>query len=612
MKFLWGILIVFVLCLNFVSSAHYIVGYVNDALDGESANDKTVLLWNPAIGLNENIIGVVGPNGDAMQNNLYMFDCEELTNGCSMGDVLGIRVVDNGDSYVSHSVFVNITVAGYDFASNITLNSLPSVVLHSPIDNFYGSSVDVDFNCSFSDLDYPVGNLSLFGNFSGFWQEVDRYVVGNLNHIFSEFISEGIYSWSCVAEDNLSIKTFGENRTLIVDITNPSINFFELNDSSSCGNTSLLVICNTEDNFGLDEVLLEVGKPSGIINVSMDFVSGNYTKNLNINEVGNWDFRCISKDNAGNYNFSDVLNIVSYSGFPELYINNSNIFFDQETYFEGESVKVSAYVENIGCVASSDFNVSFFRDSIFGNQLGLNQSVNLDSFSGEFINLSYFGFVGRNNIFVFADRGNEILEYDENNNLNNNSFSITLWQKFYGNVSGVKILQFEENFTSWSVDEGVVGNVFVADSEAIINWLSLKALGRTIFDGVSLDDFVDVDILFGTTDFEDSISKIYLEGGVIEQEEDFFIHKNNITHVPIVNTTATGNFVTGILWDSSDDSGDNEFSQGDREDLVFVTKLNNGALGENGIYDYEIEIPVELRSYDSADSEEVYLYYDLI
>ena len=612
MKFLWGVLIVFVFCLSFVSSAHYIVGFVGDALDGEGANDKTVLLWNPAVGQNENIIDVVGPNGDSGQNNYYLFDCEKLPNGCSIGDQLGVEIIDNGDGYVSHEVFVNVTVAGYDVAPNITLNSLPNITLNSPENNFYSSSSIVDFNCSFSDLDYSVGNLSLWGNFSGSWQEVDRYEVGTLNHVFTETISQGEYVWTCLAEDNLSVGVFGENMSLIVDVTYPSIDYFGLNESSSCGNTSLEAICSVSDNYGVNETLLEVIRPSGDLNLTMDFISGNYTKELLVDEVGTWSFRCITKDYAGNYNFSDSLIVDSYSGFPEIYVNESKLIFNKGSYMEGEIVGVSAFVQNIGCVDSSLFNVSFFRDSILGDKLNVSKFLILSAFSGEFVNISYSGFIGKNNIFVFADNAGDISEYNESNNIENNSFSITLWQEFYGNVSAVKLLQVNENFTSWSEDQNVAGNVFVADSEAVIDWLSLKALGRDIFNVVSLDDFNDVDVLFGTSTFDDSISNTYLDEGVVRKEDYFFIHKNNITDVPIVNSTINDNFVTGILWDSSDDSGDNEFSQGDKEDLVFVTKLNNGAVGEFGVYDYEITVPVELRSYDNTDTSEVYLYYDLV
>ncbi len=499
------------------------------------------------------------------------------------------------------------------FSMGFVLALPPSVTLHSPDDNFFSSSSSVDFNCSFSDPDYDLGNLSLFGNFSGVWQEVDRYEVGNLNHVFSETISEGNYVWACVAEDNSSEITFGENRSLVVDLTFPKINLFELNDSSVCGNKTLEAICNVSDNFGLSAVLLEVTKPSGAKNLTMDFVSGNYTEEVFVNETGDWSFRCFAEDYAGNINVTSSFDVLSYSGLPELYINSSKLVFDRQDYIEGEVVSLSAYVENIGCVDSSEFNVSFFRDEVsFGNQLGLNQSLVLNAFSGDFVNLSYLSYIGKNNIFVFLDSGDEINEHNESNNVANNSFSVTLWQEFYGNVSAVKILRTKNNFTYWTSDENVVGNIFVADMESIVDWLSLKALGRDIFGSVNLNDFSEVDNLFGTTNFEDSISNTYLDGGAVKSQEDFVVHKKNINNVPIINSTSSGNFVTGILWDSSDDTGDNEFSEGDKEDLVFVTKLNNGAVGEYGVYDYEITVPVELRSYDSSDSEEVYLYYDLV
>jgi len=62
------------------------------------------------------------------------------------------------------------------------------------------------------------------------------------------------------------------------------------------------------------------------------------------------------------------------------------------------------------------------------------------------------------------------------------------------------------------------------------------------------------------------------------------------------------------LWDSSD-ANNGEYNG--TQDVVFITKLNNNAPGRYGIYDYEIKIPVRLREYDTADSNNVYFYYDL-
>jgi hypothetical protein len=599
--------------MGFVSSAHYIIGYANNALEGEDANGKTIMLWNPEFGINENVIDIVGPGGSSGQDNMYMFDCEQLTNGCSVGDELGIKIIDNGDGYTSYAVFVNVTTAGYDFVENITLNSFPEVVLNFPEDHFYSSLEGVDFNCSFFDLDEEGGNLSLFGNFSGNWEEVGRQNIQEESYLFSENFSEGSYSWTCVSEDVLGAETFGKNRSLVVDLSFPKILSFEINDSISCGNTTLNFVCEAEDNFGINRSFLEVTSPIESFNLTMENISGNYNKKVLLDQVGNWTFKCIAEDYAGNINVSNSLDVVSYSGLPELYVNSSKLIFDRQDYIEGEDVSLSAYVENIGCVASSVFNVSFFKEGIsFDNQLGENQSLSLNAFSGEFVNLTYLSYIGKNNIFVFLDSGEEIIEHDESNNVENNSFSITLWQKLYGNISAIKTLKTNKEFASWNAKDKIAGNIFVTDKEANVDWLKLKAIGRDILNQKSFGDFSDIDELLETLDLEDSISNIYLEEGKPKKEENFFIYQNNISNVSVVNSTSSGNFVTGILWDTSDDSEDGSFDIVDKEDLVFVTKINKETEGEFGIYDYEISVPVKLRDYYNSDVEEVYLYYDLV
>ena len=67
-------------------------------------------------------------------------------------------------------------------------------------------------------------------------------------------------------------------------------------------------------------------------------------------------------------------------------------------------------------------------------------------------------------------------------------------------------------------------------------------------------------------------------------------------NVPIVNSTNTSDFVTGILWDYSD--GNSEYNG--TQDLILITRINENKTGEFGTYDYEIKIPAPLRSYVSG------------
>ena len=94
-------LIILIACLPIGSAAHYIVGTVEDAKDLTEANNHTILLWNPAIGNIDNLTDIIGPFGNSGQNNNYSIDCELLNTPCSEGDVLTLKVINNGDNYLS-------------------------------------------------------------------------------------------------------------------------------------------------------------------------------------------------------------------------------------------------------------------------------------------------------------------------------------------------------------------------------------------------------------------------------------------------------------------------------------------------------------------------------
>lgn len=140
------ILLAFLFMFPLVSSAHYIVGYVEGALDGESANSHIVALWNPENGFGDNLTDIVGINGNSGTSNIYMIDCEMLLTPCVVGDNLTIRLIDSGDGYSGiNDVNVTVTPAGFDLVGvNLTLNSLPS---------FESIIVDDSFNLTLNEID---------------------------------------------------------------------------------------------------------------------------------------------------------------------------------------------------------------------------------------------------------------------------------------------------------------------------------------------------------------------------------------------------------------------------------------------------------------------------
>jgi len=125
--FILGFCILLISLVPGVSAAHYIVGIVNDALDGTQANDHEVFLWQAGNGVDDNLTDIIGPNGDSNTDNNYMIDCELLNDPCKSGDIVTISVYNTGDGYVSVNVTVKATGQGYNEAPNITLNSPPNI-----------------------------------------------------------------------------------------------------------------------------------------------------------------------------------------------------------------------------------------------------------------------------------------------------------------------------------------------------------------------------------------------------------------------------------------------------------------------------------------------------
>ena len=130
---------------SLTSAAHYIVGNVEDALDGELANGKIVTLWNPSNSILDNLTDIVGPSGNSGANNIYFMDCELLQTPCQIGDNLTLKIFNSGDNYISNSVNVTVEDLGFDLAGNLTLNS-PLII----------SSIEVE-----DDLTNPINEIDL-------------------------------------------------------------------------------------------------------------------------------------------------------------------------------------------------------------------------------------------------------------------------------------------------------------------------------------------------------------------------------------------------------------------------------------------------------------------
>ncbi|MFH1290667.1 MAG: CARDB domain-containing protein [Nanoarchaeota archaeon] len=619
-----ALIVLIVLALPLTSAAHYIVGEVSDALDETAANDHDVVLWNPSNGIDDNLTDIIGPNGNSGVDNLYFIDCELLDSSCSVGDEIRVKVTNNGDDYITGYVNITVTGAGFDTMPDLTLNSPPNITLDSP-ENYGNRTAPVNFNCTANDLDSNLANVTLYGNWSNGWHANETLAAtGSSDTItFTKNISDGTYIWSCLIKDNLSISRFAEqNYTLTVDSTPPEITSIELNLSGDlCGLENYVrVNCTaTDSSMGIDTVQIQASKPSGSTYHLAQVLAGDtYYVDILLNETGTWSFNCIANDtlnNTANLTATETLRVRSV--LADLIISSSDIVFSNLNPIENALVMINATIYNEGCGDANNFLIGFYENDpdSGGTQINGNQTLSLSSGQNNTINVTWSAEIGHNNIFVYADFNNSINETNETNNKANNSIDVGAWQDFYGNVTIDKILGDANvrNLSAWINETSLSGNIFIADTESNIDWQSLQAIGRNTSNDATSNDFTEIDSFLNMSSFVDSVSDTFTtDGSTPLTLENFLVHQQTIQNVPIVNSTNNTNFITGILWDTSD-SSDDEYGDGasDKEDLVFAAKVNKATEGAYGIYDYEITIPVRLREYDSTDTNNVYIYFDL-
>jgi len=612
-------LLIVLLVLPLASAVHDIKGTVNDARDGEGANNHVVVLWNPANGIEDNLTDTIGPNGNSGENNNYTMDCELLSTACIQGDEIRIKVLDDGGGYITDYTNLIVTAASSDLAEDLTLNSPPNATLNSPVQYANLSLINIEFNCSIADLDGNLDNVTLYGNWTTGWHANETKSVSGTKDetVFTKNLSEGIYNWNCLVRDNLSASNFSdENFTITVDRTAPVISSLVLNETYVCGDKYVRVNCSVTDSLsGLDSVIIEAIKPGGNQNYSTQMFAGVYYSDVLVNELGDWRFNCIANDTANNKANLTSQSFSGYSTSPDLTVYSYGMNFSNYAPAENESVIVDAIVENIGCGDANNFLVGFYNGDPYsgGTQIDGNKTITISGLTNESVNVTWGAEIGSNNIFVLVDVDDSISEANESNNKTNKSLDVGAWQEFYGNTTIDKILSDSSlyNLTVWNNDSGLQGNIFITDQESIVNWLSLQAIGRGTDNSSTSDDFSDIDVLLGMAGFNDSVYTTFTDSGTPKEESSFLIQQKIVENVPVVNSTIGSDFITGILWDMADDD-DGEYSQDDGEDLIFVAKVNKGATGFYGIYDYEITIPVKLREYDPTDSSNIYLYYDLV
>ncbi|MFA5856930.1 MAG: DNRLRE domain-containing protein [Candidatus Pacearchaeota archaeon] len=508
----------------------------------------------------------------------------------------------------------------YSQIRNFSIIAPPNVTLDFPINNYRTNKTS--FNFSYTPMD-PMGFLNCSIFIDGVYNSTQGSINPNYQNNFSVIgMSEGRHNWTVECID-IDYNIYTPNYTnFTIDYSPPTIALiYPLNDSSLYSPNQVSFRWNASDRF--DSNLTCNLTIDGINNkTNIPVLSGElYEENVSGLSIGKhyWNVSCWDHDIISNFNISLTWNFNLSK--PDFSINSSDIGFSNPNPSENDLITINATIYNLGNIGIDNVVVRFYNGdpSSGGVQIGNDQNISISAYGMNITNVTWNANLGTNLIVVEVDppiaTNGFYREINETNNNASKIITVGAWEIIYGNVLDNSIFRLADNSSSevvkWNADMFNNGNLFVSDYESIIDWPSLTAIWKATNGSNATNDFIDLDILFNMSTFVDSINETYTVNSIPKNITNFQIFGKTISDVPIVNSTNTTNFITGILWDSSKDSGNLQFDRTDKEDLVFVTKINRNKAGKYGIYDYEMRIPAKLRELKTTDTRSVAFYIEL-
>jgi hypothetical protein len=301
---------------------------------------------------------------------------------------------------------------------------------------------------------------------------------------------------------------------------------------------------------------------------------------------------------------------------PDLFVSSTHITLSNYTPNQGMNVTINATIYNVGGSDALNAVIAFYvGDPDAGGRHIANYTVNITDINGVqsnvTLNSSYIiDNSGPFNFFVVADPPNyplngSLLESNETNNKANRSANAPGYHLFYGQVENSIFLGNEANqsLRYYLNLTNATGNIIAIAENRNFSFLNVRAIGMTAINIPSTNDYAEIDSAINMTNYADSIYREYTRStGVARKTANITLFKQPILHVPIVNSSSSPNFITGIIWDASDGGFEYDGSQ----DIAFITQINNDKLGSHGTYDYEIKVPVPLATYNGSTVIELY------
>lgn len=255
---------------------------------------------------------------------------------------------------------------------------------------------------------------------------------------------------------------------------------------------------------------------------------------------------------------------------------------------EGENVTFTVNVSSSGGAdnVSLLFNITVWNGTAWNPDDSEERLLNFSAAETLTEVFWWLASLGTHNVSFTIDARGNFTESNESNNERYQNYTVNAWETFYGNVRHEFLLgdAADKRLQSWNATQPR-GNLYFSDIDSSYDPLQLRALNGS-------DDLEQADAALGMTGFNDSIERLYdADGnGIPDATTTFTIFGLPVQNVPIIQSTSTDAFVTGILWDGGDPGAEYDATQ----DLVFVTKVNASQVGAYGTYDYEVRLPSPL------------------
>jgi hypothetical protein len=268
------------------------------------------------------------------------------------------------------------------------------------------------------------------------------------------------------------------------------------------------------------------------------------------------------------------------------------INFSTQSAVEGQLIQLSVNVSNIGSAASGNFtlelNISLFNGTYVLDQRLLQNLTSIGAGSSTLVAFNWSAKIGTYRFGAYADTYNNVSETSEVNNNYSMNYTTQSWHYQFGIYNYTVKLMGSSTFENWNVTN-VSGYIYYSDADSSYSPTDLRPLNGTNY--LSLADSA-----LGMAYFNDSIVRLYDQNG--DTWADTYRNMSiagTYYMVPVINSTDSGTFVTGMLFDSGDGA-----TYDGSQDLVFVTMLNASKQGRYGTYDYEVRLPVRLAKLKSG------------